>query len=820
MLLPLGLAAQTLLSPSKFLGYELGERFTPHHRVIAYFEHAASVSPKIMQWFSYGNTYEGRPLNYAVVSSPANIERIESIRKNNLRLAGMVSDEPGKPDQPVVVWLSYNVHGNEASSTEVSMQMLYELISGSNTSVNGWLKNTVVIIDPCLNPDGRDRYVNWINQVIGSRPNANINSREHDEPWPQGRTNHYYFDLNRDWAWQSQIETRARVKAYHSWMPAIHVDFHEQYYNSPYYFAPAAEPFHEVITPFQREFQHVIGKNHARYFDERGWLYFTREYFDLFYPAYGDTYPIYNGAIGMTYEQAGHSMAGVSIATGEDTLTLKDRIDHHLTTGLSTLEIASENFRKVNAEFEKYFDEGKRLGSGTYKTYIIKDAGAGKMNMLRDFFVRNRIEFGYPSSAGKAKGFNYFTGKNEQFNYDRKDLMVSTYQPKAALVRVLFEPESKLSDSMTYDITAWALPYAYGMQSYALTEKMVPAKSDRAPDTSAMVSNAYAYLVNYSSFEDARFLAAVMKAGFKVRIAESSFTYKGRPYNAGTLIILKNANADKIDQLPPIAGKFSIEMSAIESGFMDAGVDMGSEKIRIMRKPRVGLLAGEGLNQHAVGEVWHLFDQELDFPITVFSSGDPGKVSLKDVDVLIMADGYYSSLSDKDGNAELKSWVKNGGKVIAIGSAAAQMSEGGWGFTKKKENAEEVKDEYANLKKYADRDRAGLSDHIPGAIYKTELDNTHPLGYGYPNFYFTLKLNPTIYEFVKDGWNVGVLKKERQVAGFVGDRLHSRIKDGTTIGVVPLGKGSVVFFSDDPIFRSFWESGKLMFFNSVFLAGN
>lgn len=808
------------MSPSAFLGYELGDHFTPHHRVVAYFEYAAAAAPSKMQWNTYGKTYEGRTLNYAVVSTPENMARIASIQNNNLRLAGMVSGAAGDAGQPVVVWLSYNVHGNEASSTEVSMQMLYELLSGKNAAAETWLKNTVVIIDPCLNPDGRDRYVNWINQVSGTKPNASIASREHHEPWPQGRSNHYYFDLNRDWAWQSQVETQQRVKAYHSWMPAIHVDFHEQYYNSPYYFAPAAEPFHEVITPFQREFQHTIGKNHARYFDNKGWLYFTREFFDLFYPAYGDTYPIYNGAIGMTYEQAGHSMAGLAIASDGDTLTLKDRIAHHLATGLSTIEVASENYLKLNTEFAKYFDNGKRNGSGEFHTYVVKSASPGKMQALKTLFDRNKIEYGYPANINTTKGFNYFTGKTESFKLSASDLVISTHQPKAALVRVLFEPQSRLSDSLTYDITAWAIPYAFGVQTYALSERLNAGESAAASEKAPIGEDAYAYLVNYSSFEDARFLSALMNEDFKVRLSESSFVYNGKNYNAGTLIILKNGNAGKIKRLLTLADSFSADISAIGSGFMDSGVDMGSEKIRVLRKPRVGVLAGEGLDQHGVGEIWHLFDQQLDFPVTMFNSSDPRELSLKEIDVLILADGNYEVFSDKDGDNGLKDWVRNGGKIIAIGSAAAQMSETGWGFSRKKENTEEAKAEYENLKKYADRDRASLSDHIPGAIYKTELDNTHPLGYGYPQFYFTLKLNSAIYDFLKDGWNVGVLKKDKQVSGFVGNRLQNKLKDGTTIGVVPMGKGTVIFFSDDPIFRSFWENGKLLFFNAVFLAGN
>ena len=240
--------------------------------------------------------------------------------------------------------LSYNVHGNEASSSEAAMQTLYELIMNKKS----WLENTVVIIDPCLNPDGRDRYVNWYNQVKASPYNTHQSATEHNEPWPSGRPNHYLFDLNRDWVWASQIETKQRLILYNEWMPHVHVDFHEQGINEPYYFAPAAEPFHEVISDWQRTFQLQTGKNHAKYFDREGWLFFTREQFDLLYPSYGDTYPTFMGAIGMTYEQAGHGRAGLGIDNDEGIeLTLVDRINHHTTTSLSTVEISSQNAKII-----------------------------------------------------------------------------------------------------------------------------------------------------------------------------------------------------------------------------------------------------------------------------------------------------------------------------------------------------------------------------------------------------------------------------------------------------------------------------------------
>ena len=299
--------------PHEFLGYALGDRFTPHHRVVSYFEHVATETPNVRLQY-YGETYEHRPLLVAYVASPENFAKLEDIRQANLNRTGLTdSAVSGSFDDVAIVWLSYNVHGNEAVSTEAVMGVLYELTNSDNARTREWLKNTVVILDPCINPDGRDRYATWYHQHANRPPNASPDSWEHNEPWPGGRPNHYLFDLNRDWAWATQQETRARLRLYNQWMPHIHADYHEQGVNSPYYFAPAAEPFHNLITDWQRELQNTIGANNARYFNEAGWLYFTRERFDLLYPSYGDTYPTYNGAIGMTYEQGGSGRAGLAV---------------------------------------------------------------------------------------------------------------------------------------------------------------------------------------------------------------------------------------------------------------------------------------------------------------------------------------------------------------------------------------------------------------------------------------------------------------------------------------------------------------------------
>ena len=818
------LGAQDLKSPAAFLGYELGEHFTPHYKIVQYFEQAAKAATQMMKLEQYGVTNEGKPLLLAVVSSPENFSKLEEIRKNNLRLTGLLTDEPADVNAPAVVWLSYNVHGNEASSSEVSMKLLYELLSPANAQTNAWLKNTVIIIDPCLNPDGRDRYVTWYNEVVGANSNANGDAIEHNEPWPGGRSNHYHFDLNRDWAWQTQIETQQRIKKYNEWMPVIHCDFHEQMPGNPYYFAPAAEPFHEVITPWQRSFQAVMGKNHAKYFDANGWLYFTKEYFDLFYPAYGDTYPLYNGAIGMTYEQAGHGRGGLALEINADTLTLKSRIEHHFTTSMSTIEVASQNAVKINTEFKKYFDDDRANGNGIYKTYVVSGVNDKKLSVLKGLFDRNNILYSYGKAGTVVKGYNYFSGKEESYTVSQNDLVLSAFQTKSALLKVLFEPQSKLNDSATYDITAWALPYAYGIQSYAVKEKLPFGSYIQPSQRATLTAGDYGYLIEYNAFDDGKLLAAMLKNNIKVRFAEKDFSFNGKKYHKGTLIILKAGNEKKLPAFLEMAAKFGSNVTGISSGYMESGFDFGSEKLHLIKKPSVAVLTGDETSSTASGEVWHLFDQQLDYPLTRINAADIKYVNWRDIDVLIVPDGSFKFLTEKDGSADLKAWVRQGGKVIAMENAVAQMAAAEWGIKRKKDESlekseEEKKPSYDDIKRYENREKDFLVNNIPGAIYKIEMDESHPLAFGYPSYYFSLKLNDNIYEFMKDGWNVGVIRKENQVAGFVGSKVKTKIKDGTVIAVQPFGKGSVIYFADDPLFRSFWENGKLLFTNAVFLAG-
>ena len=803
------LFSQNIQSPKEFLGYELGKQFTRHHRVVDYFTYVSTQLDNVLLE-KYGETNERRPLYVSYISSKKNIENIEQIRHNNLGQTGL---KPASINNIAIVWLSYNVHGNEASSTEASMQTLYELV----TTKKDQLENTLVIIDPCINPDGRDRYANWYNQVKSEPYNTDQNAKEHREPWPGGRANHYLFDLNRDWAWATQIESSQRLKIYNKWMPHVHVDFHEQSMNNPYYFAPAAEPFHEIITDWQRNFQTQIGKNHARYFDKNGWLYFTKESFDLLYPSYGDTYPTYMGAIGMTYEQAGGGMGGLGVDTDHGyELTLVDRVAHHKITGLSTVEIASKNAVTLNTEFKKFFDSG----SFKYKSYVLKNENKDKTTRLLALLDKHQIDYEF-TNKGLVKGYNYLTQQESRMSVNTKDLVIHTQQPKGKMVKVLFEPNAKLTDSLTYDITAWSLPYAHGFKAIASTTK-VSSRKDVMVDTvnNGIDQNSYAYVSKWNSLEDASFLAALLQADVRVRFSEKDFTIEGNSYAKGTLIILRGDNKTNKEfdkQITSIAQNKNRKLTPVQTGFVSSGKDFGSSSVNPINKQKVAVISGKGTSSLSFGEIWHFFETQLHYPLTALDTDYINRVDLDKYDVLIIPNGYYSTILNKSGLEKINNFAQAGGTVIAIGTALRSFANKEGFALKSKKPTEGKENKTANLTAYEDTRRNRANTLITGAIFKSKVDSSHPLAFGYDDVYFSLKLNNANYAYLQNGSNVAYFNKSAtNLAGFAGKKALKNIPESLLFGEERKGSGSIIYMVENPLFRSFWDNGKLFFVNAIF----
>lgn len=810
-----------LQSPSDFLPHTLGDQFTPHHLLVAYMQHVAKQSPYV-ELIEYGRTNQDRPLLLAFIGTGENLNRLEAIRENNLKRTGII---PGETDPELndilVLWLSFGVHGNEAAGPESAMNALYQLLTHPERDT--WLSNTVICYDPTLNPDGYDRYTHWYRNVGNAEPDVDPKSREHQEPWPGGRVNHYLFDLNRDWAWQTQVESQQRMVHYNRWIPQVHVDVHEQGYNSPYYFAPAARPYHAYITDWQAEFQVAIGKNHAKYFDRNGWLYFTKERFDLLYPSYGDTYPVYNGAIGMTYEQGGIGAGRAILLENGDTLTLHDRIAHHTTTILSTIEICSQRADQLIEAFTNYWRVHREQPPGTYKTFVIsRDQNSpGRLRAFCRILDRNGIQYGRAGQSATLMAFNYQTGESESLNVREDDLVISAHQPRAVLTQVLLEPKTYLEDSTTYDITAWSLPYAYGLEAWASETRLDPQTpyTISEDDSVALVAGAYAYALPWDDLSDARFLAQALQKGIKVRYAQEAFSVDGHDFPMGTLVITQADNRKRrgfeaeLTQLVQANGQ---SLHSLTTGFTESGPDLGSGSYRFVERPNALLLGGEGVGTNSFGQVWHYFEQDIGLPLTVSDAADLGRINLLDYNTLILVDGRYSFTEDI--LSSINDWVRNGGHLMVIGSANRSLLGRNGFVLQRPEPSEEVRD--TDTVRYSGLRREYMSNLIPGAIFRVNMDATHPLAYGIGDRYFSLKTEATAYLPAAEAWNVGQISSSSPVAGFAGERARAAQQGSAVFIVQDKGGGTITYLVDNPLFRSFWNHGKFLFSNALFLVNN
>ncbi len=812
----------SLKSPSEFLPYVHGTRFTPHHLLVDYFQHIADVSNKV-KLIQYGHTYELRPLIAAVISSPQNMARLEEIRQNNLRRTGMLDGE-AKQDDIAIVYLSYSIHGNEAAGSESSMAVVYDLVKGG-PEIDKWLANTIVILDPCLNPDGYSRFSDWSNMVSNSPDDPRPETREHNEPWPGGRVNHYYYDLNRDWAWLTQKETRDRIVFYLQWMPHVHADLHEMGPESPYFFAPAAQPFHPYITPWQAAFQEAIGRNHAFYFDKEGWRYYTKETFDLFYPSYGDTYPAFSGAIGMTYEQGGGGFGNRTVLLSNgDTLTLSDRIAHHRTTSLSTIEISSNHANELVKEFESYYKKSISDPPGNFKSYVIKKSNqAGRIKDLTTLLDKQGIRYGVLKEDGRSiKAFSYLSGDHVSFSPQKGDIIIPTAQPRAILIQALFEPEAILADSVTYDITAWSVPMAYGLDAFATEEKL--DYSSFPPFQGTIIphdARPYAYAIQWGSVPSVQLLSSLISLGVVARIAKSEFTINEIRYPPGTILLMRadNRNLPAFDDIiRKAASSTVVPVSMINTGFVQSGKDLGSNDYALVRIPEVLSIAGDGVSSQSIGQVWHFFEEELNYPIHLVQPGDLDIVNLNDYNVIILPEGFYSL--DNDFILKMKSWTRSGGQVIAIGSGIRQLAgKEGFAIKSKSDDDDKVTAEKEPVhypEAFASTHRKSVSGEIGGAVFQTRMDKTNPLSFGLGESYLTLKTSASTYSWLPAEGNAIFLDDTPKHYGFAGSKAMEKINKSLVAGLESMGNGAVVYLVDNPLFRSFWNNGKVLFSNALF----
>ncbi|HKK43765.1 MAG TPA: M14 family zinc carboxypeptidase [Bacteroidales bacterium] len=830
IILPAILRSQTVKTPGEFLGYEQGTQFTWQYKAIEYFRYVSETSP-MAEFREYGKTYEGRTLGVCFVSSPENIANLETYRKNNLIRAGLLQGEVNGKQIPFI-WLSYNVHGNEAVGTEAAMKTLYTLVSGSFPGVADYLKECIVVIDPCQNPDGHDLYTERYRTSMSSFMNPDPNAWEHHEGWPGSRTNHYLFDLNRDWTWQTQAESQQKVKMYRQVMPQVHADFHEMGPESTFFFAPGASPWHDKLTEWQHEFHKLMGSGNAALFDSKYRLYFTKENFDLFYPSYGDTWPLFNGAMGFTYEQGGGGASGLAYKQESgDTLTLKQRIDGHFTASMATIKVAFENRTKLISEFNKYFESSGNNHSYRYKSFIIKGTNEkSNIRSLLQLLDNNQIRYSYAENEGKKySGFDYLKDKNGIVTIEKGDILISAYQPESHLLEVLFEPHSKMTDSISYDLTAWAIPFVYNLKAFALKERIQPDTGIvgfRKIINIADKKEPYAYLANFTGFDELKLMASLYRKDVKLRYSMKPFKIEDRQFNRGSIIIARGDNKQLgagFDSLvTAAANECQVELIPSNTGLVQSGRDFGSEYAPLMKKRDIALLCGEKTSSSSVGELWFYFEQELHYPVSLINMDLSPNADLSKYKILILTSGSYS----KEQKDTIMDFLKRGGKVIAFERAVTIFAgEKGTALASAvKKRGSELKasekktrsDDTTLLKKYeyeTDR-RYSLANRSEGSIYRVHLDDTHPYAFGMGNEWFVLKRSAG-YPFLVKGNNIGYVLDKEPVSGFAGFKYKDKIKNTLVIGSEKIGSGEVVYVTDDPYFRGFWKSGRVLIGNIV-----
>jgi Zinc carboxypeptidase len=819
--------------PDQFLGYPIGSRFTHWERISAYFDALAATSPRVKVW-EYGRTYEGRPLKLAAIGSPENLARLDDIRRQRQRLAepqGLAGGERSHLAErlPAVVWLAYGVHGDEASSSEAAMVAAWALAAGQGEAAD-MLAGTIVLIDPLCNPDGRERYVHGFEQREGAVPNPRRDAAEHFQPWPGGRPNHYLIDLNRDWAWATQQETRSRIAAYRAWEPQVYVDFHEMATDASYFFPPPAEPVHPLIDRRVLAWLDVFGRANAAAFDLQGWVYYKQEEYDLFYPGYGDSYPSLHGAVGMTYEMAGGGRGGLAVHPQDGTeLTLADRIARHLTTSLATVRTASRNARKLMQDFVA---TRLRAEEGPGQVYLWL-ADQPEARSLADLLTLHGVRVGELAQSTELAVQPVFGPHAAgQRRFPAGTFAVSTAQPLGALVQALLAREAPMSDTFLarqrqrfeqnrdtefYDVTAWALPLAYNVQVWSAGGDALPPTRPPGDTTAASIagSGELGWLVPPQGLASYRLAALLQQRHIHHRLALYPLADGGEEYPAGTLYIPRGGNpADTADRLGGLLAASGAGARAIASSFQVSGLSLGSNSMPSVRPARVGVLSGPGVDSTSFGFVWFLLDREVGLPCDRLDVDHLRPAALADLDVLVLPDGAYEEHLGERARGTLDAWIKAGGELVAIGGQTERWlhDHDMVSFKPWKAPAADEESEGSHDKALGERDI-----NTPGAVLATRLAALHPLAAGVPSPPPMLVKGAAVVLASGDPRRdvLVVSPQEPVLAGFAWPEARQRLAGSLLVGVEQRGSGSVVLFLQEPAFRMFWRGTMPLLLNAV-----
>lgn len=808
--------------PASVLGAPVGQWHARHDQIVQYMQLLAQKSPRI-SLIETGRTHENRQLLLLAITAEANQANLEQIRSAHMqRLAE--GKQPSKSD-PLVLWMGYSVHGDEPSGANAALLIAYYLAAAQGQAIDELLNNNVVLLDPSINPDGLSRFAQWANMHKGQNLVADPNHREHRQGWPNGRTNHYWFDLNRDWLLLTHPESQARIKQFQRWRPHVLTDFHEMGPNSTFFFQPGIPSRKNPFTPQQNvELTEALAQFHARALDNSRELYFTQEAYDDFYYGKGSTYPDALGSIGILFEQA--SSRGHLQDTINGPLAFTDTIQNQVTTSLSTFAGALATKQALLDYQQDFYKQTKDLiKNDDLRGYILSEADdASRFNALKSILQQHQIEYRGLSKAAEV----------DDRKYDpTNSIFVPLDQPSYRLIKSMFSTRKRFDDNSFYDVSNWNLPLAFNIQydeveknlfrRLSLTRDMPQGKAEKLPD---IVKGAYAYGFSWSDYNAPALLQELLEQGVQVRVAESAFsasTNAGKiSFPAGSVVI---PTALKQPQqlegiLTRTSGHFGIPVWSINTGLTQQGIDLGSRNMHPVKAPKVMIVGGKNTSQYEAGEVWHYLDTRVGLPVSIVELDRLTAIDLSAYTHMIWVDGNYRSVGDATVKA-VETWVKNGGVLIGQTGATKWFSQQNW-LAAKFIPEEEVKGAFnSNDLNFAQRDAFDAKQSIAGAVFETRLDVSHPLTFGLGDSQLPMFRNHQniMLKPQKPFITAALYTAEPLMAGFTADELQDLIADSAAVVAHRLGKGRVIGLADNVNFRGYWYGTSRLMSNAIYLSG-
>lgn len=828
-------------SPEAFLGRETGESYTLHADVVRYIHAVAEASDRVTIE-EYGRTYEGRALHVLTVTSPANHARLDDIRAANLELA----DKDTSPtraaeivaENPIITWLSYNVHGNEPSSTETAMEVLYLLAAGQGDTIADLLDQSVVIIDPVINPDGRDRYVYWYKSMRSKQLRVSADDLEHTEPWPGGRTNHYWFDLNRDWVWLVHPESQGRIKAYKEWMPQVHMDYHEQGFNNNYFTMPGKAPRNLNLPDAYESWADMFGRATGKTLADNQVNYFTRESFEFFYPGYGSSYPSIQGAIGMLAEQGGHSRGGRAVETNDGyILTLRQRTWDHFATSMAVVESSVRHRQELLSYFQTFFDPSTSDNPTT--AYLIPDDGGnGYVTDVIQLLLDHGIEVERATDAFSVEASDYWSASPARHSFDAGTWIVRTNQSRHVMVNTLMQRQMEIESYDMYDMSTWSIPLAFNLHGAAWTEAGLRVSTEAvssAPVRESGLTNAdagYGFVIDWRQRHAPKALGMLWKAGYDVRAARRTFGIGDVDYPVGSVIVLKGRNRDKMDQISAdmarIAEEAGVRIEGYDDSRVDRGMDLASADARVIDEPRAVLMLDSPFSSETAGQIWYLFDQRVEWGLDRVRGNNFPSLDLSEVDVLILPPGNVGSMLDSTQTARVSRWVRQGGTLIGSESAASFLTGARSGLSsaemvrveEEEDNGDAPKVDEGVYTRFEDRRDSTNATRVSGSAFRAILDNSHPMAAGMPETLYTLKFGTDAIKPSRSLHAVGYYDRDASnllASGFAADENQQKMAGNLFAGVQQVGSGKVIFLLDKTQYRMFWLGPTRLLVNSIML---